>query len=419
MTGGRVARNRNTVLVGGEFGLEQVRHLLAAVHHAVNESGYSDLTLDFASCDVAFPGPMLGLSAQALKWRKNGIGIELILPRDDKQAKFFQKANWANLIDPRRYEETGFRGFTQIPATRFSSIEERHAVVNLIVNVMLSAMPTLERKDFAALEWAAAELTDNVLLHAESPIGGLVQVSTFHKERKRVQFIVADAGLGIPSTIRTAFPSVGSDADTLEKAIREGVTRNKTEFQGNGLFGSYQLCAESKGHFQIDSGYGRLYYDRRTGLHIRNDKIPCDGTLISATIDCSVPHLLEQSLKFGGQIHNPVDYVELHYEQNPEDRVKFSLKEESRSHGSREAATAVRNKLTALLRMCPGQKIYIDFSDVPVVSSSFADEVFGKLFAQLGAVNFIQRFEFTGLNITNRQIVDRAIALRGASTART
>lgn len=78
---------------------------------------------------------------------------------------------------------------------------------------MLGAIPELERTDFAAFEWAVNELTDNVLVHSESTVGGLVQVSTFVKFSKRVQFVVADAGIGIPTSLRSGHPEINSDTE--------------------------------------------------------------------------------------------------------------------------------------------------------------------------------------------------------------
>src|SRR3546814_3921186 len=91
----------------------------------------------------------------------------------------------------------------------------------------LGAIPDLARSDFAALEWSINEITDNVIVHSESPIGGLVQVSTFVRNQKVVEYIVADAGLGIPATLRSGRPEIGTDTDALDRAIREGVTRDK------------------------------------------------------------------------------------------------------------------------------------------------------------------------------------------------
>jgi hypothetical protein len=56
--------------------------------------------------------------------------------------------------------------------------------------------------------------------------------------------------------------------------------------------------------------------------------------------------------------------------------------------------------------------IEFDFSGVPLVSSSFADEVFGKLFVDLGAMDFMKRCTFKAVDPTVRRLIDRAISQR-------
>jgi len=107
-----------------------------------------------------------------------------------------------------------------------------------------------------------------------------------------------------------------------------------------------------------------------------------------------------------------VDFVEVNYEQQDRDEVLFVLKNEAASFGSRISGAPVRNKLINLIRMCPGQRIIIDFADIPLVSSSFADEVLGKLFVELGPMTFAQRFEFRTVASTVQQIIDKAIMQR-------
>jgi hypothetical protein len=230
-----------------------------------------------------------------------------------------------------------------------------------------------------------------------------------------VEYIVADAGLGIPATLRQTHPDLTSDADALNQAIREGVTRDKAIGQGNGLFGSYQMCSHSKGFFQVESGYGKLVFTDRRGLHISTEKIPFEGTLVAAQIDFSVPYLLEEALRFDGKSHIPADYVELHYENGDRKEITFVIRDEAASFGSRIAGAPVRNRLGNLVRICPDQRIVIDFSDVHLISSSFADEVLGKLFAELGPLTFMKRFDLRNIDSTVKQLIDKAIAQRMAS----
>jgi hypothetical protein len=60
-------------------------------------------------------------------------------------------------------------------------------------------------------------------------------------------------------------------------------------------------------------------------------------------------------------------------------------------------------------RFSPG---HVDFSGVPVISSSFADEAFGKLFLQLGPMQFMQRVRLVNTIDTVESLINRAIEQR-------
>jgi hypothetical protein len=232
----RITREGNRIVFEGRFLLDDFLRPLVGLHHAVQDAGYRDVVLDFSQCTAAFPGPMLALCAQILRLHSARVDTELVLPKDEKLARLFRNANWAHFIEPRTYDPSQYRGHTQVPATKFTNAEQQQQAVNRIVNAVLGAIPDLHRKELAALEWSVNEITDNVLNHSNSEIGGLVQVSTLQLSKKRIEYIVADAGVGIPRTLRATHRHLTSDADALDHAIREGVTRDKNVGQGNGLF---------------------------------------------------------------------------------------------------------------------------------------------------------------------------------------
>ena len=148
------------------------------------------------------------------------------------------------------------------------------------------------------------------------------------------------------------------------------------------------------------------------GLSISDENIPYSGTLVVATIDFSQPKLLEDALSFKGKKYSPVDFIETEYEKSGDGKVYFKLIDQSQSFGSRVAGKPIRTKLSNLLRMHEGEKIYIDLSDIPIMSSSFADEAFGKLFVDAGAIMFMQKFEFINVMETVQQLIDKAIFQR-------
>jgi hypothetical protein len=406
----QINRDNNRIFVSGD--LNDFHYLLAQLHNCIEKAGYSDLILDMSECTSAFQNSMLSVCAQVIAYREAGIDVRLIAPKEKRLRNLFQNTNWGYFLDPHSFDMSHFRGYSRIPATRYTTPEEQQEAVNRIVNIILGALPDLQRSNLASFEWSVNEITDNVLLHSQSSIGGLVQVSTFQKNTKSVQFVVADAGVGIPRTLKEGKPEISSDTDALDKAIREGVTRDKNIGQGNGLFGTYSVCSKSKGFFQIDSGHARLEYNHKKGLSISNQNIPYAGTLIVATIDFTNPSLLKDALNFGGTPYAPSDYVEMKYEGYESGPVTVKLVDECHAFGSRVSGRPLRQKLHNIINMTDSAQVVIDFDGVPVVSSSFADEAFGKLFLQLGPIQFMQKVKLNNMANTVEGLINKAIFQR-------
>lgn len=57
-------------------------------------------------------------------------------------------------------------------------------------------------------------------------------------------------------------------------------------------------------------------------------------------------------------------------------------------------------------------KVVIDLSNISVISSSFADEVFGKLVNKIGFMETIGRLEFVNIDSTVKQLIERAFQQR-------
>jgi STAS-like domain of unknown function (DUF4325) len=140
--------------------------------------------------------------------------------------------------------------------------------------------------------------------------------------------------------------------------------------------------------------------------------VPYSGTLVVATIDFSDSKLLEDALSFKGVKHRPIDFIETSYETNDIGDIIFKMIDESSSFGSRVSGKPVRNKLLNLLGMNTSGIISIDFEGVPLLSSSFADEAFGKLFLSIGPMKFMQRIKLVNLTGVAEGLINKAIAQR-------
>jgi hypothetical protein len=381
------------------------------MHNVVENAGYQDLELDFTHCTAAFAGPMLAIASRVQHLLIKGVDTDLQLPADDTLRRLFLNTNWAHFIDFRRYEPSAFRGTAQIPALKFADFEQQNLSVNSVLDRILVALSGFNRSHLRAIEWSINEITDNVINHSQSPVGGLLQVTNFSKKKRTIQYAVSDAGIGIPHTLRSGHPELNSDADALDRAIREGITRDPAAGQGNGLYGSWRVSVLSGGSFEIQSGNATLISLPKTGLHIRTEKIPLNGTVVIVEIDYSKPLLLEEALRFGGKPHTPLDVIDLAYEEM-DGKIVFRLKDESQGFGTRAAGRPIYQKLLNLSRLTDGKPIEIDLHGIPVISSSYADELFGKLYIQFGPLEFGQRFRIVHVDSVVRSLIDRAIEQR-------
>jgi anti-sigma regulatory factor (Ser/Thr protein kinase) len=409
-----ITTDRNRVTIRGGFSPKELPKLIAAMHAIENNLGYKDISLDFSSCDAAFQAAMLGLVARCQYYWKKGIDVSLIVPSERKLRSLFHNANWAHLIDIQGHSESTFQGTSHVPATKFTNGKEQHAAVNRILDSMLKSVTEYTRSDLRAIEWAINEITDNVINHSTSPVGGFVQVTNFSKA-KRIDFSVADAGLGIPKTLQATHADIKSDTVALDRAIREGVTRDKSIGQGNGLYGTWRITELGGGTLDIVSGFGSLS-SSRNGLHIQQQQVPFNGTLINGSIKYAQPVNLSEALQFKGRQFAPIDHLELQYETDSDGFVYFNLKAESEGFGSRSAGEPIRKKIFNLIRLTSNSCVRVDFENVPLVSSSFADEVFGKLFIELGPLQFSQFIKFENIDPLVRNLVDKAIMQRMRDT---
>lgn len=401
-----ITREANRVSVPRMVWTRELRRMLALIHQAHRERGYVDIVLDFSGCEAATETAMLPLLPVLAAMRdESAVQFELVEPRNEALKALFHNANWSHFISPDVYDRSSYRG-RHIPAQQFSADDLSGQLQEDILSLVLSEL-NVDRDSIAAVEWSLTEIMDNVVNHALSPVGGFVQASAFDMSN-RVEFVVADAGVGIPQSIGIHDPQ-----EALMQAIAEGVTRDSTENAGNGLFGSYRVASlSSGGQFEINSGNGVLYFDQhREDVQTRNVPIPYNGTAVRCGIGLGQPDLLQTALRFQGKVHQPVyDVVERRFERESGE-VVFAVKTDARGDiGSRHGGRRVRQVLENLLR--DHQVVTVDFEGVGVISSSFADEVFGRLFVDLGPRAFMTRIEIKSAGTVVDGLIDRAIQQR-------
>lgn len=179
------------------------------------------------------------------------------------------------------------------------------------------------------------------------------------------------------------------------------------------MFGTFRITTLSKGRFELHSIRATLLAESADKVRTMKQNVSLfPGTFVVGRIGCDDEKLLENALEFKGKVHRPgFDYIEKAYEGNGSEFI-FSMKKECNSFGSREAGIGARTLIENLLNAEDDYSLLIDFADVTIVSSSFADEVFGRLFVMLGPVAFMSRISFRNVDSSVRAVIDRSISLR-------
>lgn len=396
---------RNNISCFGDLRLASFPRLISALHQVVSKAGYPDVILDLQSLSTLTHSVVPPLAAH-LRWlvRDKKVEFDYIPPRQNAVAAQITNLGLAHYIEHRKFDKPKITS-SGASLLQFLDQSEREIAVDKVIRSALRKTD-LSRQNIAALEWAVNEITDNVLSHADSKIGGFL---ICHKLARHniLEFTVADAGIGIARSLR-----IQNACEALERAIQEGVTRNKSTNQGNGLYGTYQIALASSGVFVLTSGHASLFVAKNGEMHIRDETIPYKGTFVVCQIDCSNPKLIERALVIAGRPHSPpFDYIERKHESGT-GVLKVQARELCNTFGSRQSGIEARRYITNLLATDESARLEIDFDDIFVISSSFADEVFGKLFVELGPLRYMRRISLLNVAPAVEGLIDRAITLR-------
>lgn len=253
-----------------------------------------------------------------------------------------------------------------------------NAILDLVVREVEDA-----RSFVPAVEWAVNETIDNIELHAEAPVPGAV-CARLDPRTGILDVGVVDVGRGLQASLSPVLePWEQTAGEALKKAVQRGVTRDPDVGQGNGLAGARQIVEQNQGDFHLWTGNAVLRMERGQdrGFEVLPSSIP--GTGASFRLD--LRHPVDLANTFIGE--PGWSYLDLAAEQ-AEDGVL--IRHEVSNTGTRAPARRLRTKVLNLLPDVEGA-LTLDFSGVERASSSFLDELIGRLAAELGDATFRER----------------------------
>lgn len=292
---------------------------------------------------------------------------------------------------------------------KFTSPDGINALVSAFVLAIRQA-DIIEEGVISSLEWCLNETMDNVLQHSEIGVGYVM--AQLHKNFKRFSVCVFDAGIGIYNSFKPSKYNPRFPLDAITLAMMEKVTRDEKVGQGNGLWGLTNIINEAKGSLYISSG-GAVYSKNNletktieTGHFNLGKKY--GTTLIDFQLDYS--NKINVAKALGGYM--PTD-LWLENLENDNGEIEIHVAEQSGGTGTRKSAEKLRNMVLNVLFQ-DRKKVILNFSGINLISSSFADELIGKIINQYGFVFFIANFKIQNLTPINIAVLNRSVQQRMA-----
>lgn len=230
-----------------------------------------------------------------------------------------------------------------------------------------------------ALEWAVNEMVDNIGLHADADVPGAV-CARYYASREQLEIGICDVGQGILNSLSQSHV-LADHQEALRKALERGVTRSTEAGMGNGLAGAQTISRTNMGRFELWSG--DALYSLQSNRTRRIPFVP--GTGIFFSLNTDVPVRLGQ-LWIGER-----EYGYLHAESERLAKSGgFVVADECVNVGTREPAKELRRRIHGLLSVHDAQDgpLVLDFAGVNHPSSSFLDELLGRLAEELGEAEF-------------------------------
>lgn len=400
-----IQREQDIIYLYGLNKAKAVCQFIKAIQSGKRE-GYDNFLIDASELDDGvFPNTVVAISALIELYSNEGICFEYgNIPSALSVTKFMR---------PLLFE--GYSDHILNRVWKFSSSRE-------ISNIVDAFSEELRKEDrfsagtIASLSWSLNEVMDNVLIH--SGVGTGYVMGQIHKFSKNIAFSVCDYGRGIFKSLRESNlhkPRTAIDAITL--AIKEEVTRDSSVGQGNGLFGLHSIISQGEGTLEITSSGasyklsgGKTFLNRDLPMHSYKEP----GTIVDFQLNYGKDISLENALKFRGKDYSIID---LYIENFDDDQGHnyYSVKNHSNGTGTRDSALRIKNEIMNLITETR-KPVIVDFKEIAVISSSFADELIAKLLLELGLFQFNNLIILRGMNSQEQNILQRSVIQRLVDT---
>jgi hypothetical protein len=395
-----VKRENDVVSIFSLNRAKAVSDFINAINSGI-KAGYDNFLIDVSNIEGVFPNTVVPIAALIDSYRDEHIEFEYV-----RIPIALQLTNFNN---PQLYDGDSSHILSRV--WKFSQSCEISDIVDAF-GVELRKEDRFPEGTISSLQWSLNEVMDNVLIHSNAGFGYVM--GQIHKTTKKIAFTVCDYGRGIYNSLRESKlhkPRTAIDSITL--AIKEEVTRDSSVGQGNGLFGLHSIISQGDGTLEIVSSgasYKTMGGQTSTYKYLPKRSNNNPGTIVDFQINYGNNISLENALRFRGKDYAITD---LYIDSFDDDKGHnyYSVKDHSGGTGTRESALRIKNEIINLIKESK-KPVILDFKEVAIISSSFADELIAKLLLELGLFQFNNLILLRGMNVQEQNILQRSVIQR-------
>lgn len=271
--------------LAGGYPLAHVDRLVRDLEPLMRVAEEHRVTLDLGGLVSVCPTALALMTAVVMRMTALDLvseGSVVTPPRSPLTRNYLMRMDFLRLIlddedldEPfERREAVGFR-----PCQQFQTLEEYPRVALGLTDALAERCQT-DRVARNSIRIALDELTENVLHHAESPIGGFAAAQGWPK-RGAFEIGIVDLGIGIRASLakNPAYAGLSGDVEAIQTALQPRVTSTPDRNLGVGLFVTRLLLASNGGTLAVRSGIGAVYTGIRERALTRDVSFP--GTMVA------------------------------------------------------------------------------------------------------------------------------------------
>lgn len=269
----------------GSYDLDRLERAIQDAMPLLEVDGPVRVRLDLSGAVFLGPTTVALLEAGIRRIEEAGHlrpGGSIVLPKNRLTERYLHRMDFfrglATVADPpedfERRSPVGFR-----PCQQFETEKQFPGVSRALTDALVERCKVDEVAK-AAILICLNELTENVIHHADSDLGGFAACQTALK-KKRFEVGIVDLGVGIRQSLskNPEYADIENDVDAIETALEPRVTATPDRNSGIGLSITKLLLRENEGQLIVRSGTGLVVGGAEARAETRPVELP--GTIVA------------------------------------------------------------------------------------------------------------------------------------------